>query len=91
MANVRYWHLADIRAAQCPLSVVKQTSEFGGAMSAFDPKSTFEGRLITSGKWYDVLLNLRCLTHEELGVVARCPALESLVEIPMSKQTKLCR
>ena len=38
----RCWHLADVDGAadQCPFTGVKQTSQFDGAMSAFDPKQT---------------------------------------------------
>jgi hypothetical protein len=41
--NVCFWHLADIEtaSAKCPLSGVKQTSRFQGAMPAFDPKRTW--------------------------------------------------
>ena len=48
----------------CPLLGVKQTWAGAVHMSAYDPKRTFGGHLITSGRLYGtvVFLNLRRLT-----------------------------
>jgi len=44
VVHVRFWHKADISPAesQCPLLGVKRTLIGSAAMSAFDPKRTFD-------------------------------------------------